>query len=102
MKMINGFKYKGKNLYVGVQKIGDNIIFTLYDLDKVEKIYFDKSDKTLYKIELKEFILDSLKNTEWITDAILAYEIIQDSPHSPFDYDVDTMVKIKEKLLKGI
>lgn len=98
--MINGFKYKGRNFYVDVQKISDDIIFTLYDLDKVEKIYFDKSDKTLHKIELKESILDSLKNTEWITDAILAEEIIQDSPHSTFDFDIDTMIKIKEKLLK--
>ncbi len=100
--MISGFKYKERNLYVGVQKISDDIIFTLYDLDKEEKIMFDKSDKTLHKIELKECILDSLKNTEWVSDAILAQEIIQDSPHSPFDFDIDTMIKIKEKLLKEI
>lgn len=99
--MDSGFEHNGKKYYIGVTQYHGEGIISIYDISKIKKIQppFDKSEKELHRIELRESILDTLSNPEEINNCIVAQKIFPINNLSDLFKDFQ---KIKDELLKEL
>ena len=92
------FKYKGRKLFISVQKsqFSQEITFNLCDVTDMDKEIINFSEKELAKVEILDYIKNDLrkdfKKTIVATKTVLLKDLIKN--------EYNMLLKIKKELLK--